>query len=163
MKQRILDMKRFIVALMIVTGSLLATGCASNLSGESFSRGEARAVQQVKFGVVEHVRLVAIEGTKTPIGAGAGAIVGGILGSSIGGGRGSTIASVLGAVGGGVLGSKAEEALTKTQGVEITVRLDSGRVIAVVQQASPDESFAVGDRVRVLTLGNRTRISRATS
>jgi outer membrane lipoprotein SlyB len=101
---------------------------------------------------------VAIEGTKTGIGAATGAAVGGIGGSTIGGGKGSTAAAVLGAVAGGVAGGMVEEGATKKQGVEITVRLDSGQIIAIVQQVSPNINFNVGDRVRVLTLNGETRV-----
>ena len=126
------------VAIFAAIGLLvLATGCQSTLTGESYSRSEARKAQQVQYGTVEHLRPVAIEGTKTPIGAGAGAAVGGIAGSSVGGGKGAAVASVVGAVAGGVAGAAVEEQATKRQGVEITVRLDDNQTIAVVQQVSP--------------------------
>jgi outer membrane lipoprotein SlyB len=148
------------VAIFAAIGLLvLATGCQSTLTGESYSRSEARKAQQVQYGTVEHLRPVAIEGTKTPIGAGAGAAVGGIAGSSVGGGKGAAVASVVGAVAGGVAGAAVEEQATKRQGVEITVRLDDNQTIAVVQQVSPGVSFQVGDRVRVLTLNGTTRIA----
>ena len=148
------------VAIFAGIGLLvLATGCQSTLTGESYSRGEARKAQQVQYGTVEHLRPVAIEGTKTPIGAGAGAAVGGIAGSSVGGGKGAAVASVVGAVAGGVAGAAVEEQATKRQGVEITVRLDNNQTIAVVQQVAPGVSFQVGDRVRVLTLNGTTRIA----
>ena len=154
-------MKRVDMALgvVILTIALLAGGCASTLSGESYSRDEARKPQKVEIGTVEFVRPVVIEGTKTPIGAGAGAIVGGIAGSTVGGGKGSDIAAVLGSVAGGVAGAAAEEQMTKRQGVEITVRLETGKVVAIVQEATPDETFAVGERVRVLTISGTTRVS----
>jgi outer membrane lipoprotein SlyB len=139
--------------------ALLVSGCASTLSGESYSRDEARRPQQVQIGVIEFVRPVVIEGTKTPIGAGAGAIVGGIAGSSVGGGRGSAISSVLGSVAGGMAGAVAEEQVTKRQGIEVTVRLENGKVIAVVQEETPKETFTVGERVRVLTISGATRVS----
>lgn len=138
---------------------LLVAGCASTLSGESYSRDEARRPQQVQIGVVEFVRPVVIEGTKTPIGAGAGAIIGGIAGSAVGEGRGSAISSVLGSVAGGLAGAAAEEQVTKRQGVEVTVRLESGKVMAVVQEETPNETFTVGERVRVLTVGGTMRVS----
>jgi outer membrane lipoprotein SlyB len=148
------------VAIFAVIGLLvLATGCQSTLTGESYSRSEARKAQQVQYGTVEHLRPVVIEGTKTPIGAGAGAAVGGIAGSSVGGGKGAAVASVVGAVAGGVAGAAVEEQATKRQGVEITVRLDNNQTIAVVQQVSPGVSFQVGDRVRVLNLNGTTRIA----
>jgi outer membrane lipoprotein SlyB len=148
------------VSMITVLGLLvLAAGCQSTLTGESYSRAEARKPQQVQYGTVEHVRPVALEGTKTPIGAGAGAAVGGIAGSGVGSGKGAAVASVLGAVAGGVAGAAVEEQATKRQGVEITVRLDNQQIIAVVQEVSPGVSFHVGDRVRVLSINGTTRIA----
>jgi outer membrane lipoprotein SlyB len=46
--------------------------------------------------------------------------------------------------------------VTRQQGLQITVRLDSGRTIAVTQAA--DEAFRPGDRVRVLSGGGVTRV-----
>jgi len=42
-------------------------------------------------------------------------------------------------------------------GLEITVKLYSSRMIAVTQEA--DEQFRVGERVRVLSGGGATRVS----
>ncbi len=135
-------------------------GCTSNLSGDTYSRDEARRVQTVRLGTIESLRPVQIEGSKTPIGAGAGAVIGGIGGSSVGGGRGSAVAAVIGAVAGGMLGAAAEEGLTRTQGVEITVREDDGSLRAYVQEVQPNEIFRVGDRVRILTVNGTSRVAR---
>jgi outer membrane lipoprotein SlyB len=102
---------------------------------------------------------VKIEGTKTPIGGAAGAVVGGVGGSAIGGGKGSIVAAVIGAVAGGLVGSAAEEGLTRTQGVEITVREDDGSMRAYVQEVQPNEVFRVGERVRISTVGGTSRVS----
>lgn len=134
-------------------------GCASNLSGDSYSRDEARKVQTVRMGTIESLRPVKIEGTKTPIGAGAGAVVGGVAGSGIGGGRGSAVAAVIGAVAGGLLGSMTEEGITRTQGVEITVREDDGTLRAYVQQVQENEIFRVGERVRIMTVDGTSRVA----
>lgn len=146
----------FLLFLLVATG---LSGCASDLSGESYSRSEARTVQQVEYGIIKHLRPVKIEGTKTPIGSGAGAAVGGIAGSSIGGGKGSYIMTVIGAVAGGMAGAAIEEGVTRAQGVEITVKLDNGQTIAIVQALSPNERYSVGERVRVLYAGQNTRVS----
>ena len=61
-------------------------------------------MQQVEYGTIEQLRPVRIEGTKTPIGAGAGAAVGGIAGSSIHGGKTGQVMAVIGAVAGGPIG-----------------------------------------------------------
>lgn len=151
-------MKSFTVAVSLLM-TVLLTGCVSNLSGTTYSRSEARQVQNVEYGVVESAIPVVLEGTNSAIGAGAGAVVGGIAASNIGGGRGKNIATVLGAVAGGVAGKSAEEALTRTQGQEITVRLRSGRVISVVQEVADGPMFQAGDRVRVLTHRGTARVT----
>ncbi|MEZ5542561.1 MAG: glycine zipper 2TM domain-containing protein [Pseudomonadota bacterium] len=140
--------------------TLLLAGCQSTLTGDSYSRDDARRIQTVQYGTVEATRPVVIEGTKTPVGTVTGGAVGGIAGSTVGGGKGSAIAAVVGAVAGGVAGAAAEEGLTRRQGVDITVHLDSGSVISVVQELTPQSSFRAGDRVRVLTVNGETRIAR---
>lgn len=150
------------VLLVASFGAMALTlgGCTSSLTGDSYSRDEARQVQTVRLGTIESLRPVKIEGSKTPIGAGAGAIVGGLGGSAIGGGRGSIVTAVIGAVAGGLLGSMTEEGLTRTQGVEITVREDDGSMRAYVQQVQENEIFRIGDRVRVMTVNGTSRVTR---
>lgn len=152
-------MRKSAVFLSLAIAALAAGGCASKLTGDTYSRDEARAVQTVRMGTIAALRPVRIEGTKTPIGAGAGAVVGGIGGSSIGSGRGSAVAAVIGAVAGGLLGAATEEGFTRTQGVEITVREDDGAMRAYVQEVSEGEIFRVGERVRVLTVNGTSRVA----
>jgi outer membrane lipoprotein SlyB len=57
-------------------------------------------------------------------------------------------------------GAAIEEGVTRTTGVEITLKMDDGRTIAVVQGLSPNERYSVGDRVRVISSGQATRVSR---
>jgi len=148
-----------LVKLIAVAAASVAVlgGCASSMSGGAYSREQARQVQEVQMGVVESVRHVKIEGTKSPVGTGAGAVVGGIAGSNIGSGKGSTVGTILGAVAGGVAGSMIEEGVMSKDGLEITVKLDNGRMIAVTQEA--DEQFRVGERIRILSGGGATRVT----
>lgn len=141
----------------ILASSVALYGCPASTSGAAYTREQARTPQEVQFGVVDSVRDVTIEGTKTPIGPAAGAVVGGVAGSTVGGGRGSAVGAVLGAVAGGLAGGALEEGVTKHKGLEITVKLDNGKLLAVTQNA--DEVFRPGDRVRVLTGGGVTRVS----
>ncbi len=145
--------KLFIVALL----SVLTVACASSNSGNVYKRDDARKVQTVRTGVVESVRTVKLEGTKSPVGTIAGGAVGGIAGSSVGGGRGSAIAAVIGAVVGGLAGSAAEEGITRKDGLEITVKLDGGSMIAIVQEA--DEAFSPGDKVRIVENAETSRVT----
>jgi outer membrane lipoprotein SlyB len=143
-------------AFILVIASLL-NACASSNSGDVYSRDEARKIQTIRKGVVESVRTVKLEGTKTPVGTAAGAVIGGVAGSTIGDGKGSAIAAVIGAVAGGLLGSAAEEGLTRKDAFEITVKLENGSLVAIVQEAT--EKFAPGDNVRLVENGGITRVS----
>ncbi len=145
---------RLLILLML---SVFLAACASSNSGSVYSRDEARKTQTVRMGVVESVRQIKIEGTKSPVGTVAGGAVGGIAGSSIGSGRGSAVAAVLGAVVGGLAGSAAEEGITRKDGLEITVKLDNGTMLAVVQEA--DVAFSPGERVRLVESGGTTRVT----
>lgn len=141
-------MNNYKMSLMILIIFFIAGSCASSRSGEVYSRDQARKTHTVQLGTVELVKSVKIEGTKTPLGTLAGAAAGGALGSTIGSGSGKTVAVVLGAIAGGAAGSAVEEQATKKDGLEITVKLDNGKVISVVQEA--DIPFSVGERVRIL-------------
>lgn len=140
-----------------ITAAAFLSGCASTTSGSVYSGGQARQEQTVRMGVVESVRQVTIEGSKSGVGTVAGGVVGGVAGSNIGGGKGSTIGTVLGAVAGGLAGNAIEQGTTKKQGLEITVKLDNGQLRAITQDA--DESFRPGERVRLLSGGGVTRVT----
>ncbi|MGZ5119360.1 MAG: hypothetical protein ACXWCY_01300 [Burkholderiales bacterium] len=146
-----------IVGVAAIAGVL--SGCAApGLGSGSYSREQARREQTVRMGYVESVREVKLEGTRTGVGAGAGAIGGGIAGSQIGHGAGSALGALGGAVVGGIAGQVAEQGLTGKRGIEVTVKLDSGQMVAIMQEA--DETFRPGERVRILSDGATTRVTR---
>ena len=149
---------RYLIPAGFVVALLLA-GCAGGLGGGDYERGQTRGVQEVQMGTVESVREVKLEGTKSGVGTMTGAVVGGVAGSEIGRGKGSVVGSVLGAVAGGVAGAAVEEGTTRQKGVEITVKLDGGRMIAITQAADEKETFKAGERVRILSGGGVTRVT----
>lgn len=142
-------MKQAGMATIALAALLLLSGCPASTSGSAYSRSQVREMQEVYLGYVENVRPVLIEGTDSGVGAVSGAALGGLAGSNIGQGKGQIAGAIGGAVIGGLIGSAIEEDATRQPGVEITVRLDSGRLIAVTQ--ADDEPFYRGDRVQVLT------------
>ncbi|WP_295464094.1 hypothetical protein [uncultured Pseudomonas sp.] len=152
-------MNRILQLAAALTAVALLAGCASDQSGDVYSRDEARQVQTVRTGTITALRPVTIEGTKSPVGAGAGAVVGGIGGSAIGGGRGSFVTAIIGAVAGGLLGAATEEGFTKANGVEITVKEDDGGTRAYVQAVNKGEMFRVGERVRIMTVNGTSRVA----
>lgn len=147
-----------ILSLLLLAAALLA-GCASSKSGDVYSRDQARREQTIRMGIIESVRPVTMEGTKSAVGPMAGAAVGGIAGSTLGHGKGSAVTAVIGAVAGGLAGAAIEEGVTRRQALEITVKLDNGQFLAIVQEGDAAE-FRPGDRVRLLSTGGETRVTR---
>jgi outer membrane lipoprotein SlyB len=132
-------------------------GCITHESANVYSKHEAGREQTVRMATVESVRKVMLEGSQSGVGAAAGGAVGGIAGSQAGHGAGSSVVGVLGAVAGGVAGNVLEHKATSKDALEITVRLDSGEMRAIVQEA--DQDFSPGQRVRLLSSGGVTRVT----
>ena len=149
-------MKHFKLLVVLFISVALA-GCATSKSGDVYTRDQARREMRVRSGVVESIREVTMEGTKSGVGGLAGAAVGGVAGSHMGGGNGQIVGAIFGALLGGLAGSAIEESATKKNAQEITVRLDNGQLIAVVQEAG--EYFNPGERVRVLSGDGSTRVT----
>jgi outer membrane lipoprotein SlyB len=151
-------MKKSFLPLILLAVVILG-GCASSKSGDVYTRDQARREQTVRMATVESVREVLMEGTKSGVGTVAGAAVGGIAGSTFGGGKGVAVAAVIGAVAGGLAGAAVEEGTTRKMALEITVRQDNGHIVAIVQEGDPRE-FRPGDRVRIISSGGESRITR---
>ncbi|AOY92723.1 hypothetical protein BKK79_13775 [Cupriavidus sp. USMAA2-4] len=145
-------------AAVLAAATLLA-GCAAQSNSNSvYTPGQAQREQTVRYGVVESVREVLIQGNQTGAGTIAGGAIGGVAaGSLIGSGNGSVAAGILGAVLGGIAGSATENKINQRRGLEITVRLENGDLRAITQDA--DETFRPGERVRLLSSGGVTRIT----
>lgn len=145
-----------LLSLLLVA---LLAGCVTPRTNDSYSRDQTRREMTVRMGVVESVREVTMEGSKSGIGSAAGAVVGGVAGSGVGQGKGQIVGAVLGAVAGGLAGNAIEGGTTTKPALEITVKLDSGQMIAIVQEGSPNE-FRAGDRVRILGDRGESRVTR---
>ena len=150
---------RFLLVPAALSALVLVTACSTAPSSNShFTSSQAGRAQTVQQGEVTAVRAVTIQNDSTGVGTATGAVLGGIAGSTVGGGRrANTAGAVAGAAAGGAAGNAI--AGSTTAGVEVTVLLESGQTIAVVQAGSPNE-FRVGDSVRVSSDGVTTRVSR---
>ena len=149
--------KSIIVGAALVLGIATLSGCATHSSPNTFNRSEVGRQQTVEAGTVTAVRPVTIQTDGNMVGTATGAVLGGLAGSTVGGGRGQTAATVGGAVAGGAAGNAATA--SSRPGVEVTVQLDSGRTVAVVQEGDPN-AFRAGDRVNVTSDGVTTRVTR---
>lgn len=145
--------------LLALSAGLILAGCASSKAGNVYTRDQTKREMTVRLATVESVREVTMEGTKSPVGTVAGSVVGGVAGSNVGQGKGSTVGAVLGAVVGGIVGSGIEESATQKKALEFTLKLDDGRVIAIVQEDG-GEGIKAGERVRILSGGGESRVTR---
>lgn len=144
------------VAILVITGLALA-GCARSQSPDVYSRDEVGSKVEIEEAVVVAARDVSIEGTRSNVGAGAGAVLGGVGGAVAGKNREIAIlGAVAGAIVGAIVGSVAEEVVTSATGVEYMVRLRSGEVVAVVQPKGETE-LAPGANV-LLVYGDQIRV-----
>ena len=141
------------LSTLVLASALAASlgACASNrggyVSAPSTYSTPVYSTSCYDCGVVESVRPVETTGTSSGTGAVLGGVVGGIVGSQVGGGDGKKVATVAGVVAGAAAGNAIEKNRTKTS-YEVTVRMDDGRRMTVVQ-GDVSESLRVGSRVRL--------------
>ena len=129
---------------------MLLASCASQTGG-SFTSSQARTAQTVTMGTITQLDAAYIDNNVSGLGTLGGAVVGGVAGSTMGGGRGRVLTTLGGAVLGGLLGTGIEKAVNSKDAVDVTVQLDNGQTLSIVQELGAEErTFAVGDRVRVL-------------
>ncbi len=155
-------MKRFILPLIALL-SFSLIGCSGpNPYGNAYGPGQAQTIQSVYYGVIVNITPATVDNTNGNnfIGGIAGAAIGGLLGSTVGGGTGKSIATIGGAVLGSYIGSEGANALGKSNGVNLTIKLDNdGRTIAIVQPVDPNVIFQVGEEVQINVQGNSARVT----
>ena len=151
------SIKRYQVFLIILAVVILA-GCTNRYNPNVYSGDQAMQADTIKYGTITRINAVTIKDDNTGIGLLGGGLAGGLLGSQIGGGSGRVLGAVGGAALGAAAGAVAEDELQKTNGVQITVKLDSGQSVSIVQ-AAEGSNYSVGQRVRVVSSPNgRSRV-----
>lgn len=143
----------------LILAGLLATlsGCAAINPPSAYTSADIARAQSVTFG-----RVVAVSPEKIRVqGNGAVMRAGEQAGSAIGSTAGRTAqtgnaGAAIGQAVGGILAGGMEMAMNTADGLAITVKLDDGRTLAVLQPAKP--TFAVGQRVAVGEFGGQTRV-----
>lgn len=152
-------MKRSAAIISISLCAIGLAGCTPQTGPSTFSQAESGQVVPVQHGEITALRPVDIRPGQTRVGTVAGAALGALGGSQIGRSTTANIAGgVAGAVAGGAAGS-AVQGSSSTSGLEITIRLDTGETVAIVQPGDPRD-FRVGDRVRISGTAENARVSR---
>lgn len=98
-------------------------------------------------GVVESVRAIERKGEGSMLGAGAGAVVGGLLGNQVGAGTGRTAATVIGAGAGAFAGNEIERNMNTRITYQVRVKMSDGSHRNHYQSTPPKVS--VGQHVRL--------------
>ena len=70
----------------------------------------------------------------------------------------SEIGAVLGGAIGATIGGNLSKNLQKVDGIQLTINLDDGRTVSIVQEIG-DYKFSVGDLVEVISTKGKTRVS----
>lgn len=147
--------KKILSVALAISATMLLSSCAPKIGGDDYSVRGIGEASQVLRGTIVSARPITVQGksleqqgqlgTGAVIGAGAGAVAGSLIG------HGATpwITGTLGALAGGAAGHMIEKQATEQQGMEYTIKLDSGSEMSVSQGLSP--ALAVGQRVRVIT------------
>lgn len=138
-------MKGIVVAAAVA--SALFSGCAMQPRYQADQYSTGLTQQQVQLGRV--IAVTPVEGLGgTQAGQLLGGVAGAATGSAIGSGSGRYLSVALGGLIGAVAGGYAQQHLTSQQALQVTVQLDQGGTIGVVEtgyQLSP------GQRVQVIT------------
>ncbi len=148
--------KMTLVGLAVLT----LAGCTNSsiYSGDVYTGNQAKTVREVSYGTVMNVRPVTIQAEESGLGSISGAVLGGVLGNSVGGGKGRNITTAVGAIAGGMAGSKAGQKMAEVQAVELEIKTDEGKTIAVVQKQDIS-IFRPGQRVRMVGSGSSMNVS----
>lgn len=154
-------MKPLCRPLSVLSLPMLLAGCASDSGSSSSSRpvytaSQAGQVISQDAGMVMQVEEVLIKGESNYPGApGVGSQVGRAVGQSAISGN---PLSVVGALG-GIMGGKAGANLDNQIGDKITIVLDSGKTVTIVQERDKKQPIMPGERV-VIESGSKSRVVR---
>lgn len=158
--ENIMNIKKIAgISISIIFLGISVGGCATGeYDPNTYHGSQANMVGGYQPGVVTSVRDVSIQDNPSGFGAVSGAIIGGLLGSQVGGGSGKYIGAAVGSVGGGVVGNSVEKSSSKVDAQEITVRLNNGADIVLVQENT--QEIQSGERVKLMSHNGHFRIVR---
>jgi outer membrane lipoprotein SlyB len=141
----------------LLVGLLVCGQLFSGCGGKKFSDGDIRTVDGVYHGIVIDVSDVIVEEDPSVAVPLTGAAVGGLLGAAFGPGSGRWVYAIGGAALGAGISESADTFRRRYKATQITMELDNGGALVVVQ--GNDEYFVRGDKVRIISLGDdRARV-----
>lgn len=140
---------------LILIASLVLSACAAQSSQSQYNYTDVGQSSQTTIGTVLKVREVAITGENR----GNGSLAGGAVGLAAASNSDNALVLVGATIVGAIVGNIAEQQLANSKGYEYTIRLDTKKVITVVQsQAEGDVIFRKGAKVMIQTSGGYQRV-----
>ena len=135
---------------------ILGVSCSmTDYKPESISKYQAGKIETVLIGTILQLESVIIDGDRD-LGASAGAAVGADLGSD--NDKAPVAAGVIGALIGSAVGAEIGSKVNEKRAIELTIELDNGKIISIVQEVSEKYSFFEGQKVKIVNSNYRSRV-----
>lgn len=144
--------------LLILFIACLSVSCANRpVSTNELNVAKTIEDDNSVLGTVLVVREVKLKKAKTGVASAIGKTLGSYGGGALGTGVLSAAGSVAGGLVGGAIGSGIDEYQTTQSAIEILVKTNKGKTLLITQL--DEEEFKPGDKVRIITLGNKTHVT----
>lgn len=153
-------MTRFCILLSLIVATFTA-GCAdtrgSRYGEQAAPVRSAGEPESARYGRITALETVQVDKDyKFGVGTVVGAVAGGIIGHQFGGGSGKTLLTIAGTLAGAAAGTAAESKLNKQDAQKVTVNMQSGGTLTIVQPV--DSRLRNGMPVRVSGGGETARV-----
>ena len=132
--------------------SILFLFACSNTSPTNVKTSDAQKVTSIEYGIIKSALPVKIKGESNWIGATAGGMIGGLLGTQvcgeeeIVGTKCQDIAVVFGTIGGAAAGSVIQATLGNHNGFQYIITIDDCSESFTTCQSNEDKAFVQGDK-----------------
>ena len=142
--------------------SVLVIYACSNTSPTNVKTSDTQKVTSIEYGIIKSSAPVKIKGESNWIGATAGGMIGGLLGTAVCGEeeiigtKCQDIAVVFGTIGGAAIGSVTQAKLGDHDGFQYIIDIDNNENDAAIVQGDED-SLKTGQKV-VIIYGNDIRL-----
>ena len=135
--------------------SILFLFACSNTSPTNVKTSDAQKVTSIEYGIIKSALPVKIKGESNWIGATAGGMIGGLLGTQvcgeeeIVGTKCQDIAVVFGTIGGAAAGSVIQATLGNHNGFQYIITIDDCSESFTTCQSNEDKAFVQGDKIAI--------------
>ena len=143
-------------------GRIAVAACLALAITSGAALAQSNVAQTIRYGKIVSMEKTVIVEKPTGTGARTGATVGAVAGYALAGGRDRWLGALLGGAIGGAAGGAAGRAARKKKGWQLILTLEkTDEEIGVQVKGKKKPEYDVGDRVRLLSAGGETKVTRA--